>query len=277
MGEVTSAVIATSLVLIAVFVPVSFFPGTTGILYRQFSLTIAFSIAISAFNALTLSPALSAHVSARRRSAAAPARFPPHPATCRAPSRHSSTAPMPPSRWTGQKTYARVIHVALQTALGSCCWCLLPGLARRSGSTRRADRLHSPGGPGLSDRDRAGAPGSSLGIHGAPCRPGQCIIIRSRIPISSAHSRSWDSVSAAALRTRADVCRHQTCEGATGKGHSAAEIVARPESRSWACSCFCRMEAWSSGDSAAGGAGRRQSRWLSVRAAGHRRKHAHGP
>src|SRR5579871_417169 len=60
MGEVTSAVIATSLVLIAVFVPVSFFPGTTGILYRQFALTIAFSIAISAFNALTLSPALSA-------------------------------------------------------------------------------------------------------------------------------------------------------------------------------------------------------------------------
>jgi HAE1 family hydrophobic/amphiphilic exporter-1 len=60
MGEVTSAVIATSLVLISVFVPVSFFPGTTGILYRQFSLTIAFSIAISAFNALTLSPALAA-------------------------------------------------------------------------------------------------------------------------------------------------------------------------------------------------------------------------
>ncbi len=60
MGEVTSAVIATSLVLIAVFVPVSFFPGATGILYRQFSLTIAFSIAISAFNALTLSPALAA-------------------------------------------------------------------------------------------------------------------------------------------------------------------------------------------------------------------------
>jgi HAE1 family hydrophobic/amphiphilic exporter-1 len=60
MSEVTSAVIATSLVLISVFVPVSFFPGTTGILYRQFSLTIAFSIAISAFNALTLSPALSA-------------------------------------------------------------------------------------------------------------------------------------------------------------------------------------------------------------------------
>ena len=60
MKEVTSAVIATSLVLISVFVPVSFFPGTTGILYKQFSLTIAFAIAISAFNALTLSPALAA-------------------------------------------------------------------------------------------------------------------------------------------------------------------------------------------------------------------------
>jgi HAE1 family hydrophobic/amphiphilic exporter-1 len=60
MKEVTGAVIATSLVLVAVFVPVAFFPGTTGILFRQFALTIAFSITISAFNALTLTPALSA-------------------------------------------------------------------------------------------------------------------------------------------------------------------------------------------------------------------------
>ncbi|HXZ18722.1 MAG TPA: efflux RND transporter permease subunit, partial [Candidatus Acidoferrales bacterium] len=60
MGEVAGAVVATSLVLIAVFVPVAFFPGTTGILFRQFALTIAFSVAISAFNALTLSPALAA-------------------------------------------------------------------------------------------------------------------------------------------------------------------------------------------------------------------------
>jgi len=59
-SEITSAVIATSLVLVAVFVPVAFFPGTTGILFRQFALTIAFSIAISAFNALTLAPVLAA-------------------------------------------------------------------------------------------------------------------------------------------------------------------------------------------------------------------------
>jgi hydrophobic/amphiphilic exporter-1 (mainly G- bacteria), HAE1 family len=60
MREVFGAVIATALVLIAVFVPVAFFPGTTGRLYQQFALTIAFSVAISAFNALTLTPALSA-------------------------------------------------------------------------------------------------------------------------------------------------------------------------------------------------------------------------
>jgi len=112
MGEVTSAVIATSLVLIAVFVPVSFFPGTTGILYRQFSLTIAFAIAISAFNALTLSPALSAmflrgeedrprqldflHIRPVSRAFAAFI--------------HGADAAV---SWLG-RTYARSIHVALQ-------------------------------------------------------------------------------------------------------------------------------------------------------------------
>jgi len=60
MREVTGAVVATSLVLAAVFIPVAFFPGTTGQLYKQFALTISFSVAISAFNALTLTPALSA-------------------------------------------------------------------------------------------------------------------------------------------------------------------------------------------------------------------------
>ena len=60
MREITGAVIATSLVLLAVFIPVAFFPGTTGLLYKQFALTIACSIAISLFNALTLTPVLSA-------------------------------------------------------------------------------------------------------------------------------------------------------------------------------------------------------------------------
>ncbi len=60
MKEITGAVVATALVLLAVFVPVAFFPGTTGQLYKQFALTIACSISISAFVALTLTPALSA-------------------------------------------------------------------------------------------------------------------------------------------------------------------------------------------------------------------------
>jgi HAE1 family hydrophobic/amphiphilic exporter-1 len=60
MAEITGAVVATSLVLFAVFVPVAFFPGETGQLYKQFALTIVCSIAISLFNALTLTPTLSA-------------------------------------------------------------------------------------------------------------------------------------------------------------------------------------------------------------------------
>jgi HAE1 family hydrophobic/amphiphilic exporter-1 len=112
MGEVTSAVIATSLVLIAVFVPVSFFPGTTGILYRQFSLTIAFAIAISAFNALTLSPALSALFLRGEEDRPKQLDF----LHIRPVSRafagfiHGTDAAV---SWLG-RTYAKVIHVALR-------------------------------------------------------------------------------------------------------------------------------------------------------------------
>jgi len=60
MQEITGAVVATSLVLLAVFIPVAFFPGTTGQLYKQFALTIVCSITLSLFNALTLTPTLSA-------------------------------------------------------------------------------------------------------------------------------------------------------------------------------------------------------------------------
>src|SRR5512134_754598 len=67
MREVLGAVIATGLVLIAVFVPVAFFPGTTGRLYAQFSITIAFAVALSVFNAITLTPALSALLLERQR------------------------------------------------------------------------------------------------------------------------------------------------------------------------------------------------------------------
>ncbi len=60
MAQVSRPIIAIALVLCAVFVPVAFVSGLTGQFYRQFALTIAFSTVISAFNSLTLSPALSA-------------------------------------------------------------------------------------------------------------------------------------------------------------------------------------------------------------------------
>jgi len=60
MEEVSGPVIAIALILAAVFVPTAFVPGITGQLYKQFAVTIAISVIFSAFNALTLSPALSA-------------------------------------------------------------------------------------------------------------------------------------------------------------------------------------------------------------------------
>lgn len=60
MQQVTGPIIATTLVLLAVFVPAGFIPGITGELYRQFAVTVSLAVAISSLNALTLSPALCA-------------------------------------------------------------------------------------------------------------------------------------------------------------------------------------------------------------------------
>jgi hydrophobic/amphiphilic exporter-1 (mainly G- bacteria), HAE1 family len=60
MNALFGVVLATSLVLMTVFVPIAFFPGTTGQLYKQFALTIAFSVGVSTFNAVTFTPMLSA-------------------------------------------------------------------------------------------------------------------------------------------------------------------------------------------------------------------------
>jgi hydrophobic/amphiphilic exporter-1 (mainly G- bacteria), HAE1 family len=60
MGEITAPIIAISLVLLSVFVPIGFLPGITGALYRQFAVAVSAAVIISAINALTLSPALCA-------------------------------------------------------------------------------------------------------------------------------------------------------------------------------------------------------------------------
>ena len=60
MSEIGGAIISITLVMMLVFIPVSFMPGTSGVFYRQFGLTMAIAIGLSALNALTLSPALCA-------------------------------------------------------------------------------------------------------------------------------------------------------------------------------------------------------------------------
>jgi HAE1 family hydrophobic/amphiphilic exporter-1 len=75
MREVFSAVVVIGIVLVAVFVPVAFFPGTTGRMYQQFSLTIAFAVVLSVFNAVTFTPALSALLLAKHDGGAGPGRF----------------------------------------------------------------------------------------------------------------------------------------------------------------------------------------------------------
>ena len=185
MGEVTGAVVATSLVLVAVFVPVAFFPGTTGLLYKQFSLTIAFSIAISAFNSLTFTPSLSAlllrpetgekNVFFRARRA-------------RDPSHH------------------RVLRLQRQEG-AELPLCDSGGLLRRPGCNLRrlqdgAHRLRSRRRPGLVHDHRAGAAGSFGGVHlagHAAGGSGDC----ARRRTSPAHSASWDSALPAAAPTKA--------------------------------------------------------------------------
>jgi HAE1 family hydrophobic/amphiphilic exporter-1 len=73
MKEITGPVIGVALVLASVFVPTTFIPGITGRLYQQFAVTIAVSVMLSAFNALTLSPALCALLLRRRKENKGPA------------------------------------------------------------------------------------------------------------------------------------------------------------------------------------------------------------
>ena len=223
MGEVTSAVIATSLVLIAVFVPVSFFPGTTGILYRQFSLTIAFAIAISAFNALTLSPALSAmflrgeedrpkqldflHIRPVSRAFAAFI--------------HGADAAV---SWLG-RTYAKVIHVALRlryllllvffVGLGATVWVY----------------NHVPTGF-IPQEDQGylfvivqAPPGSSLAYTTALADRAEAIIATNS-DINGAFSVMGFGFSGGSANAGLMFVSTKPSDQRRGKGHSAADIVA---------------------------------------------------
>ena len=223
MREVTSAVIATSLVLIAVFVPVSFFPGTTGILYRQFSLTIAFSIAISAFNALTLSPALSAlflrgeevrphqldflHIRPVSRAFAAFI--------------HGADASI---GWLG-KSYAKAIHGALRIR-----YILLVVFIAGLGATVWLYK-HVPTGF-IPQEDQGfligivqAPPGSSLAYTSA-LSDRAAAIIGSNPDIEGAFAVTGFSFSGGAANQGMIFISTKPADQRRGKGHSAADIVA---------------------------------------------------
>ena len=98
MEEVSGPVVAIALILSAVFVPTVFIPGITGRLYQQFAVTIAISVVISAFNALSLSPALCGAAAAPEEGSARPAgRLLPlvQPRLRRGPRTATSTVPPP--------------------------------------------------------------------------------------------------------------------------------------------------------------------------------------
>ena len=223
MGEVTSAVIATSLVLIAVFVPVSFFPGTTGILYRQFSLTIAFAIAISAFNALTLSPALSALFLRGEEERPHQLDFLHIRPVSRAFSAfiHGADAGV---SWLG-RTYARSIHVALRlrylllllffVGLGATVWMyqrVPTGFIPQEDQSFLMVIVQAP-------------PGSSLAYTTNLADRAEAIIAQNH-DISGAFSIMGFSLAGGSSNAGMMFVSTLPADQRRGKGHSAADIVA---------------------------------------------------
>ena len=223
MGEVTSAVIATSLVLIAVFVPVSFFPGTTGILYRQFSLTIAFAIAISAFNALTLSPALSAIFLRGEEDRPKQLDFLHVEAVSRVFAGFIHGADGAISRLA--RTYGKLIHLALQlryllllvffAGLGATVWIyghVPTGFIPQEDQGYMIVIVQAP-------------PGSSLAYTTALADRAEAIIAQSP-DIAGAFSVMGFSLSGGASNTGLMFVATKPADQRRGKGHSAADIVA---------------------------------------------------
>ena len=224
MGEVTSAVIATSLVLIAVFVPVSFFPGTTGILYRQFSLTIAFSIAISAFNALTLSPALSALFLRGEEDRPQQLDF----LRIRPVSRafaafiHGADAV---SKLAG--AHLRQVHSCRAATALPAAPCLLCGSGRNGlGVPACSHRLHSPGRSGLPVCRRAGAAWFLAGLYHRIWLTAPQHIIAQNPDIGGAFSVMGFSFAGGSSNSGMMFISTKPADQRRGKGHSAADIVA---------------------------------------------------
>ncbi len=202
MTEVSSAVIATSLVLISVFVPVSFFPGTTGILYKQFSLTIAFSIAISLFNALTLSPALAAILLRSEEHKYSVLRLDRTSAGCRADTAAFAHGVDRAIHGLGT-AYGKVISKVLEYRYAVIVLFLVGTGGDRLHVHSCSHRFRAAGGPELLHRGGAGAAGSVAFLH-HQYRTSRRRRFCGPIPTSSAPSRFPASRSPAAVRRTTD-------------------------------------------------------------------------
>ena len=168
----------------AVFVPVAFFPGTTGRLYQQFSLTIAFSVALSAFNALTLSPALSALL-------------------LDAPAHGKRRFFRCFERIFDAGTHGYVAPGRLHAPRWAWCWCSSPALgADGVGLSAGADGVPAGRGPGLLHHPGAGARGRVARYTGLVAQ--QAETSDGATPeIAERSSRSAASASRGRRRTRA--------------------------------------------------------------------------
>ena len=170
--------IAIALILAAVFIPTAFIPGITGRLYQQFAVTIAVSVVISAFNALTLSPALSALLlTAARQTGARAARL---------GSSAGSTGYSGGDRWLCDASAARLIRKAGRSML------FLVAHGRRCGLVRLAAcrRISPDRGPGLCLSERAAA--ESPPRFSAPTRSaGKIEAILARHAGRAAHAPRW--------------------------------------------------------------------------------------
>ena len=211
MREVLGAVVATGLVLIAVFVPVAFFPGTTGRLYAQFSITIAFAVALSVFNAVTLTPALSALLLDRPR------------ATARAGSSRCSSASSTAARGSTSPSCE-----------AACGWrwavvLLFVGDARADGVglSRRAAGVHPRRGSGLLHHPGAGTGGRVARVHGRDRASGPKPS-SSRIPMCMAlFSVMGFSFSGAASNQGLMFVRLKPFEDRIGDEHSVQAVLGR--------------------------------------------------
>jgi len=164
MSEVTGPIIATTAVLMAVFVPVAFIPGVTGRLYNQFALTVAISVGISAFNSLTLSPALSAAFLRHRP----PGNFAPfrwfnagfdrlsHGKVCESADRMEMVRPRSVRHRSGSDLLSFAAHpIELPAGRGSGLFlCRDPASRRRLPAAHGCRRREGAGNPGKYPRGR---------------------------------------------------------------------------------------------------------------------------